>query len=95
VRWNRQFIFAWRTEAVVRMLNFGSDVTAESWSDTWKVVIFDEQCRDILSQLLKIGDLRKQGVTLNLCVTFVILLLLLLCIEIRVEIWNLITSVCA
>lgn len=34
--------------------------------EIWKVLVFDKRCRDIISPLLKVGDLRKKGVTLHL-----------------------------
>uniref|UniRef100_A0A3B0NJR8 Vesicle transport (Sec1 family) protein, putative n=1 Tax=Theileria annulata TaxID=5874 RepID=A0A3B0NJR8_THEAN len=33
---------------------------------TWKVLIYDDESRKIISPILRIGDLRRQGVTLNL-----------------------------
>ena len=57
------------TESVIRMLNFGVDAEADNWAETWKIVVFDDTGKDVISELLKIGELRKQGVTLNLCVT--------------------------
>ena len=52
--------------ALLRMLEphaYGQDRT---WHDPWKVLIYDAYCRDIISPLLKVGDLRKQGITLHL-----------------------------
>jgi len=34
----------------------------EQWSDEWKVLIYDKTGRDIISPLMRIGDLRRQGV---------------------------------
>ena len=33
----------------------------EQWSDEWKVLIYDKTGRDIISPLMRIGDLRRQG----------------------------------
>ena len=31
------------------------------WSDEWKVLVYDATGRDIISPLMRIGDLRKHG----------------------------------
>jgi hypothetical protein len=36
------------------------------FNDQWKVLIYDKDCRDIISPLLNVGDLRQKGVTLHL-----------------------------
>lgn len=38
----------------------------ENFHDIWKLFIYDSFCRDIISPLFKVGDLRKQGVTLHM-----------------------------
>jgi hypothetical protein len=38
----------------------------ESWEDQWKILVYDSYCRDIISPLLRVGELRKRGVTLHL-----------------------------
>ena len=56
-------------EAVVRMLNFNvpSDQnSSHHWQEVWKVLVFDKYCSDVVSLLLKKGDLRNQGITLHL-----------------------------
>jgi hypothetical protein len=35
----------------------------------WKVLILDEQSKDVLATSLRVQDLREQGVTLHMCVT--------------------------
>jgi sec1 family domain-containing protein 1 len=56
--------------AVFRMLNFNKEDTAEpaagEWSDQWKVLVYDRACRDIISTLTNVAQLRRQGVTLHL-----------------------------
>ncbi|CAM9315596.1 unnamed protein product [Discosporangium mesarthrocarpum] len=60
-------------EAVLKLLNF--NVTGEEggrvglvgdWSDQWKVLVYDKACRDVISTLLNVTQLRKQGVTLHM-----------------------------
>jgi hypothetical protein len=53
--------------AVLRMLNIGGG-EQQSWggSQTWKVLIFDNFCKEVVAPLLKIGGLRNHGVTLHL-----------------------------
>eukprot|EP00164_Ancoracysta_twista_P004623 GFYU01006245.1.p1 GENE.GFYU01006245.1~~GFYU01006245.1.p1 ORF type:complete len:617 (-),score=171.70 GFYU01006245.1:90-1940(-) len=48
-----------------RMLNFNSDAET-AFQDSWKVLIYDTFCRDIIAPLMNIGELRKRGVTLHL-----------------------------
>lgn len=56
--------------AVFKMLNFNQDPSEKgndgTWSDQWKVLIYDRPCRDIISTLANVAQLRKQGVTLHL-----------------------------
>jgi hypothetical protein len=37
-------------------------------TDQWKVLIYDQSCRDIISPLMNVGALRNKGVTLHLLV---------------------------
>eukprot|EP00741_Cyanophora_paradoxa_P022802 tig00021518_g22023.t1 len=42
-------------------------VASSSWqTEVWKVLVYDKFCRDIISPLLKVGDLRKLGITLHM-----------------------------
>lgn len=54
------------------MLNFNAQVETVSahhhWQEVWKVLVFDKDCSDVVSLLLKKGDLRNQGITLHLYV---------------------------
>ena len=52
--------------ALLRMLELHASGQDRTWHDPWKVLIYDAYCRDIISPLLKVGDLRKQGITLHL-----------------------------
>ncbi len=36
------------------------------FNDQWKVLIYDKDCRDIISPLLNVGALRQKGVTLHM-----------------------------
>ncbi|PVU94944.1 hypothetical protein BB561_002148 [Smittium simulii] len=49
-------------------LNSSYNNTAEDSEDetTWKILIFDEYCRDIVSTLLKVSDLRENGITVHM-----------------------------
>eukprot|EP00439_Symbiodinium_sp_Y106_P065704 s353_g10.t1 len=53
--------------AVLRMLNLGeaADQTFATAS-TWKVLVYDKFCQEVVAQLLKVGGLRNHGVTLHL-----------------------------
>ena len=55
------------TEALERMLNFNEPVDSKtSWQENWKILIYDSFCRDMISTLFKVADLRRHGVTLHL-----------------------------
>ena len=45
--------------------NAGIEVT-EDFTDTWKLLVYDQDCRDIISPLMNIGALRQRGVTLHM-----------------------------
>ena len=50
-----------------RMLSLNSDGSSvEDFSDQWKVLVYDQDCRDIISPLLNVGALRAKGVTLHM-----------------------------
>eukprot|EP00003_Mantamonas_plastica_P022827 TRINITY_DN3953_c0_g1_i8.p1 TRINITY_DN3953_c0_g1~~TRINITY_DN3953_c0_g1_i8.p1 ORF type:complete len:468 (-),score=99.42 TRINITY_DN3953_c0_g1_i8:4-1407(-) len=51
---------------VSSILNLNVDNPDEQWNDVWKVLVYDEHCRDIIFPLFSVNDLRKFGVTLNL-----------------------------
>jgi len=55
-------------ESLIRLLNFNEEDEREhKWEgDTWKVLIYDNHCSDIIAPLLRIHQLREQGVTLHL-----------------------------
>jgi len=61
-----------QTGALERMLDLNKDVALgagaddRAWHDPWKVLVYDSYCRDIISPLLTVGDLRKRGITLYL-----------------------------
>jgi hypothetical protein len=59
--------------AVTRMLSPGGGAgvgkgESDDFSDQWKVLIYDQDCRDIISPIMNIGALRQRGVTLHLLV---------------------------
>jgi len=54
-------------ETLERMLSFNKTRDAkEAWDEPWKILIYDNFCRDVISPLLRVGDLRKNGVTLHM-----------------------------
>ncbi|KAL5713843.1 Vesicle trafficking between the ER and Golgi [Ranunculus cassubicifolius] len=55
-----------QTNCIVRMLNLNqpSNSNGTANEEVYKVLIFDKFCRDILSPLIHIKDLRKHGITL-------------------------------
>ncbi len=63
-------------KAVHRMLAFNEDVDAieddfslppaGSSHNQWKILIYDKECRSIISPLLSVSQLRRRGVTLHL-----------------------------
>jgi hypothetical protein len=67
--------------AVNRMLAFNQDVPfsaddndyslppAGSSHNQWKILIYDAECRSIISPLLSVAQLRRRGVTLHLLLT--------------------------
>ena len=73
------------TEALVQMLNFNKPAEELGRADWkvhrlqhcvsqllkgWlQVLVYDKGCRDIISPLVNVGDLRKQGFTLHMLIT--------------------------
>ncbi|TMW65873.1 hypothetical protein Poli38472_003638 [Pythium oligandrum] len=61
-------------ENLLRMLDFNAEASdstldsADRWGDQWKVLIYDRFCRDIISPILKLHELRKKGVTLHMLI---------------------------
>ena len=64
--------FAIRREqiaAINRMLDLNRETDERgAWHDPWKILVYDAFCRDVISPLLKKGDLRKRGITLHLLI---------------------------
>jgi sec1 family domain-containing protein 1 len=48
-----------------KMLTLGQS-GVEDFSDQWKVLVYDNDCRDIISPLMNVGALRDKGVTLHM-----------------------------
>ena len=48
--------------------NSSSENGSSQWQEVWKILIYDKYCGDIISLLLKKGELRNLGITLNLYV---------------------------
>ncbi|RUS21057.1 Sec1-like protein [Endogone sp. FLAS-F59071] len=67
-----------QVEAIVAMLNLNQkpEATVSSSSETlapvasdepvWKILIFDQFCQDIISSVLRVSDLRENGVTVHM-----------------------------
>lgn len=53
----------------VCMFVFLVNEASEEYADQWKVLIYDQDCRDIISPLMNVGGLRSKGVTLHLLVS--------------------------
>ena len=60
-------------DALVRLLRTSASVGPNyrdgnevGGSTEWRVFIYDTYCRDVISPVLKLGDLRREGVTLHL-----------------------------
>ena len=60
---------------VVRMLHLNESDSIDTLESvaSWKVLVFDQFARDVLAPLLNVADLRKLGITLNMCVSSVVL----------------------
>jgi len=57
-------------ESVLRMLNLNASKESKDLvEEPWKVLIYDDFCRDILSTLIKKGDLMKMGITVHMSLT--------------------------
>jgi sec1 family domain-containing protein 1 len=61
--------------AIERMLNLNQDTQANEdsaegdGSSTWKVLVFDSQGRDVISSVLRVNDLFKNGITVHMLAT--------------------------
>jgi hypothetical protein len=54
-------------DALLKMLNLNQNSNPESdVAIAWKVLIYDKHCQDIISPVLRLGDLREQGITLHM-----------------------------
>lgn len=54
-------------DAVLRMLRFNCPTTTSvPGADSWKVLIYDAFGKEIISPLLKVGELRELGVTVHM-----------------------------
>lgn len=58
-------------ETIRKMLSLNAGPTEAEWDQataqddaTWKVLIYDKYCRDIISPLFKVGQLKQMNVTL-------------------------------
>mmetsp|Transcript_99506 Transcript_99506/g.310719 ORF Transcript_99506/g.310719 Transcript_99506/m.310719 type:complete len:646 (+) Transcript_99506:124-2061(+) len=61
-----QSIQEMQRSAILRMLNLGDGDDSWGGSQTWKVLVYDKFCQDVVAPLLKVGGLRNNGVTLHL-----------------------------
>jgi hypothetical protein len=54
-------------DALLRMLNLHSTATASrDQGELYKVLVLDRHCKDIIAPLLRVSELRSQGITLHL-----------------------------
>lgn len=58
-------------ENLLRMLDFNAEPSTsvtpdDHWGEQWKVLVYDRFCRDIISPILKLHELRRKGVTLHM-----------------------------
>jgi hypothetical protein len=54
-------------DALLRMLNLHSTATASrDQGELYKVLVLDRHCKDIIAPLLRVSELRAQGITLHL-----------------------------
>jgi len=52
---------------ILRFLQLNSSDEEKSyWQGVWKILLYDDYCRNLLGPILKVGQLRKQGITLHL-----------------------------
>ena len=51
---------------MLRINSHGDGSTASQ--DVWKVLVYDQFCRDLISPLMSVKDLRSEGVTLHMYV---------------------------
>jgi len=53
--------------AISKVLSINNgDNNNDEFIDNWKVLVYDQDCRDIISPLLNVGALRQKGVTLHM-----------------------------
>jgi len=52
--------------AILRMLSLAEPGEQLGGSQTWKVLVYDKFCQEVVAPLLKVGGLRNHGVTLHL-----------------------------
>ena len=55
-----QSILELQKNAVLRMLNLSE---GPSTASSWKVLVYDKFCQEVVSLLLKVGGLRNHGAT--------------------------------
>jgi hypothetical protein len=63
---NSSSILELQRAAVMQMLNIGGNEQGLGNSQTWKVLVYDNFCKEVVAPLLRIGGLRNHGVTLHL-----------------------------
>ena len=51
---------------ISKMLDLADGQSQLNFGDQWKVLVYDQACRDIISPLLNVGALRAKGVTLHM-----------------------------
>lgn len=56
----------WIAECVFRMLNLNETLDQSGGAECFKVLIYDDFCKDVIAPLISVKDLRRQRVTLQL-----------------------------
>eukprot|EP01103_Thecamoeba_quadrilineata_P003304 TRINITY_DN13097_c0_g1_i1.p1 TRINITY_DN13097_c0_g1~~TRINITY_DN13097_c0_g1_i1.p1 ORF type:complete len:616 (+),score=111.30 TRINITY_DN13097_c0_g1_i1:69-1916(+) len=55
-----------QSDAILSMLNLNVPDGSKNSEASWKLLIYDQRCSDIISPLIRVGKLREQGITLNM-----------------------------
>lgn len=70
--WNTKLSFFCQKDAIKKMLylNTNEDATVNSNENSdnvvWKVLVFDKFGQDIISSIMRVNDLRENGVTVHM-----------------------------
>lgn len=65
-------IFPHKEDALLRMLNLNEDIEGPDAPMVWKVLIYDKYGQNIISPILRLGELKNAGVTLHMYIVYLI-----------------------